>query len=94
VNKTDRIGALIGIFVGAVLTAYAYYSNSHQSAPKINELVFLVLFPPSIGLMGTENASPLSEAFIVAVVVLSNGGFYALVTAVFREMLGSTRGTQ
>ena len=88
-NKIDRIGALIGMAVAALLTAYAYYSNSHRGSPRIDELVYLVLFPPSIGLMATENASPLSQAFIVTVVVAANGGFYALVAAVLREMAGS-----
>lgn len=93
-NKTDRLGALVGIAVAGLLTSYAYYFNSHRDAPRIDDLVYLVLFPPSIGLMATENASVLGQVFIIAVVVAANGGFYALVTAILRGLFGSGRSTR
>jgi hypothetical protein len=54
--------------VALSLTRYAYYSNLHQDAPRLSDLVYLLLCPPSIGLMATENASVPGQAFIVTVV--------------------------
>ena len=86
-NKIDRVGALVGMVVGASLTWYAYHSNSHPQAPKINEIAYLLLFPSSICLMATENASRLGQVLVIAVAVFANGGFYALLAAILRVWL-------
>ena len=87
-HKTDRLAALLGVVVGLALTSYAYYSNSHPHAPKPNELVYILLFPPSIGLMATENASTTAHVIIVAGVAAANGGYFALLSAILRGLFG------
>jgi hypothetical protein len=85
-RRIDHLFVLIGITVAAFLTWYAYYSNSHREVTRINELVYLVLFPPSIGLMVTENASEWGQAVIVSVVVAANGALYGLLSVACRKM--------
>ena len=85
-NKTDQRFAFIGMAIAAALTWYAYYSNSHPKAPRLDDLVYIVLFPPSIGLMATERASALSQAFIVTMVIAANGGWFAFLSAVGRKI--------
>jgi hypothetical protein len=85
-HKTDRLAALLGIVVGLALTFYAYYSNSHPQAPKVADWVYLLLFPPSIGLMATENASTFGRAIIIAGVAAANGGYFALLSAILRGL--------
>jgi hypothetical protein len=88
-HKTDRLFALVGMAVGAALTWYAYYSNSHPQAPKLGDFVYLVLFPPSIGLMATENANKFVEAIVIAAVVAANGGWFAFLSAAGRKIFSS-----
>jgi hypothetical protein len=83
----DRLFALVGVAVGGFLTWYAYHSNTHPQAPRVSELVYLLLFPSSICLMLTERASTFSQAIIVAFALFANGGFYALISAVLRTWL-------
>jgi hypothetical protein len=92
-NRIDRLGGLIGMAVAALLTWYAYYSNSHPNATRLSELAYILLFPSSIGLMATENATVLSQAIIVAIVIFANGGFYALLSAILRTAFGVGRAT-
>jgi hypothetical protein len=89
--KMDRLFAFAGIAIGLVLSLYAYYSNSHPHAPKPNQLFYLLLFPASIGLMATENASPTTQAFMVAGVAAANGGYLALLSAILRGLFGLVR---
>jgi uncharacterized membrane protein YgaE (UPF0421/DUF939 family) len=92
--KTRKIVGLfvvIGMAIGGFLAWYAYYSNSHREATRINEFVYLLLFPPSIGLMVTENATVPGQVIIVSIVVLANGALYGLVYLVLREMFGSAK---
>jgi hypothetical protein len=76
----------VGVAVGVFLTWYAYYSNSHREATRINEFVYLLLFPPSIGLMVTENASLAGQVIIVFIVVVANGLLYGLASAGIRKI--------
>jgi len=85
-KRIDRVLVLVGIAVGASLTWYAYYSNSRVEATRINELVYLLLFPPSIGLMVTENASLSGQVIIVLIVVAANGFLYGLGSAAIRKI--------
>ena len=86
-KKLDWLLVAIGMAVGSLLTWYAYYSNSHLEAPHIAEFLYIVFFPPSIGLMVTENASYAGQAIIILVVVSANGGLYALAGRVIRAAL-------
>jgi hypothetical protein len=85
-RKFDLIAAAIGVAVASLLTWSAYYSNSHGGRGKISESVFLVLFPSSLGLMATENASVLGQVTIVLIVVAVNGVLYGLVSVVWRAI--------
>jgi hypothetical protein len=85
-KRIDKVFVLVGITVGAFLTWYAYYSNSHREVTRVNELVYLVLFPSSIGLMVTENASSFGQAIIVLIVVAANGFLYGLACAAIRKV--------
>jgi hypothetical protein len=85
-KRIDKFIVLVGIAVGAFLTWYAYYSNSHREVTRINEFVYLVLFPPSIGLLVTENASSSGQVIIVLIVVAANGFLYGLASAAIRKI--------
>jgi len=85
-KRIDKFFVLVGIAVGAFLSWYAYYSNSHREVTSINEYVYLVLFPPSIGLMATENASSSGQVFIVLTVVAANGFLYGLASTAIRKI--------
>lgn len=85
-RRFELIAAATGVVIAALLTWSAYYSNSHNGAWKISELVFLVLFPSSLGLMVTENASAFGQAVIVLMVVVVNGVYYGLISAVVRAI--------
>jgi hypothetical protein len=86
-KKIDQFFALVGIAVGAFLTWYAYYSNSHREVTRINEFIYLLLFPSSIGLMVTENASLSGQVIIVFIVVAANGFLYGLASAAVRKII-------
>lgn len=47
--------AAVGFLIGEILCGYTFYANSHANVP-INEDLYLVLCPPSIGGMALENA--------------------------------------
>ena len=85
----DGLFAGIGVIVAGFLTWHAYYSNLHREIKHIDELFYIVLFPPSIGLMVTENASRWDQVFIVLVVVLANGALYGIVSILVREIFGT-----
>jgi hypothetical protein len=85
-RKIDGLFVLIGIAIGGFLTWYAYYCNSHREAARINEFVYLLLFPPSIGLMVTENATVPGQVLIVSIVVAANGALYGLLSVAFRKI--------
>jgi len=86
-RKTDELAFGIGTVVAALLTWHAYYSNSHPGTAKINELVYIVLFFPSVGLMAAENASRLEQIVVVIFVVLANGALYLLFAFLFRKLI-------
>ena len=88
-KKIDWLLVAIGMAVAGFLTWHAYYSNSHREVPHIDEFFYIVFFPPSIGLMVTENAGKAGQAVIVFIVVAANGGLYAVVGKVIRAALRS-----
>jgi len=53
----------------------------------MNEFIYIVFFPSSLGLMVTENASKVSQVFIVLAVVGANGLLYCLAAKAVRSML-------
>ncbi len=85
-KRIDYLFFLIGSLIAGFLTWHAYYSNSHREAAKISELVYILLFPPSIGLMVTEKASPASQALIISMVVATNGAIYGLGSMIARKI--------
>ncbi len=85
-RKIDGLFVAIGIVIGGFLTWYAYYCNSHREATRISEFLYVLLFPPSIGLMFTENATVLEQTFIVSMVIAANGLLYGTVAVALREM--------
>ena len=87
VRKIDLLMATIGIVIGSLLTSYTYYANSHQAAPRLDDWIYLVLFPPSLGLMTTENASSFHQAIIISAVIVENGLLYGLASAGIRRIL-------
>jgi hypothetical protein len=70
--------AALGFGVALVLTAFAYYVNSHGITYRL-ETVYLVLAPTSLILMATEHASPWAQAMVVLIFALSNSMLYAIV---------------
>ena len=86
-SRVDKLSFSIGMLVASLLTWSAYYSNSHPGATKISEFVYLILFPPSVGFMAAENASKMEQVIIVALVVTANGGFYWLISFMFRKLI-------
>ena len=86
-KRIDGLFALLGAAIGGFLTWYAYYCNSHVEAKRVSELAYLILFPPSVGLMVTENASPLGQVTIVFMVVAANAALYGSVSIILRKFL-------
>jgi putative effector of murein hydrolase LrgA (UPF0299 family) len=85
-EKTFLRVAPIGMAVAAVLVGYVYYSNLHRNAPRLGEFLYLMLCPPSVLLMLTENASFAGQIFIVTVVVLLNGCLYGAVALILHNL--------
>jgi hypothetical protein len=86
IKKIDQLFVLIGLAVASFLTWYAYYSNSHREAVRISEVVYLLLFPSSIGLMVTENATSMGQTIIVSIVVAVNGALYGSTSVLVRKI--------
>jgi hypothetical protein len=91
-KKIDWLFASIGITVASFLTWQVYFANSHPAVARMNEFVYIVLFPSSLGLMVTENASKVGQVIIVLMVVGANGLLYCLVAKAVRSMLRLGRG--
>jgi len=72
------VGAALGFGIALVLTALAYYVNSHGITYPLKTL-YLVLAPTSIILMATEHATPSAQAMVVLIFALSNSMLYAIV---------------
>jgi hypothetical protein len=79
--------SLIGMAVAGILVWFAYFSNHHESAPRLGDLAYIVACPPSIFLMATENASTAAQAFIVSVVIAVNGLLYGAVALLIRRLV-------
>ena len=86
-RSVDKVLAGIGMVIAGCLTWSAYYSNLHPGATRINEMVYLVLFPPSLGLMATEKASVFEQVTITIFLICANGALYGLASAALRKLL-------
>jgi hypothetical protein len=84
-KKPELVPIGLGIAVASFLTWHAYYSNSHHT-PQISEIVYLVLFPGSIGFMAADNASPFEQIFIVLLLVSVNGALYWVAWLLLRNL--------
>jgi len=72
------VGAALGFGVALVLTALAYYVNSHGITYRLDTL-YLVLAPTSVILMATEHATPSAQAMVVLIFAISNSMLYAII---------------
>lgn len=70
--------AAVGFGIAILLTGLAYYQNSHNTYYGLDGL-YLVLFPPSVGLMATERAGILGQIVVVVIVSIQNAVLYGLV---------------
>jgi hypothetical protein len=86
-KKFEWLFASIGLAIASFLTWHAYYANAHPHVAQFNEVIYIVFFPPSLGLMVTENASRAGQVIIVLTVVGANGLLYFLVAKLLRAML-------
>jgi len=86
-KKIDWWFVAIGLAVASFLTWHAYYANAHPGVAQFDELIYIVFFPPSIGLMATENASKVGQVIIVLILVGLNGLLYCLVAKAVRSTL-------
>jgi len=66
---------LAGFIVAVVLCAYTFYLTSHQRVG--NELVFLVLCPPSIGALALDNAGVIKGLVGWLWIAVANSALYA-----------------
>ena len=85
-KKTFLWFSLVGMALAGILVRYAYYSNYHRNAPRLDDYAYLVICPPSIFLMATENASTSGQVLIISLVVILNGLLYGMVAFVFRRL--------
>jgi hypothetical protein len=85
-KKTFLWFALTGAAVAGALTAYAYHYNGHRYAERLDDSVYLILCPPSIFLMATENGSIPAQVLIATVVVALNGLLYGTVALMLRKL--------
>ena len=72
------VGAALGFCVALILTALAYYLNSHRIVYHLDTL-YLVLAPTSLVLMLTEHATPSAQVMVILIFALSNSVLYAIV---------------
>jgi hypothetical protein len=89
----DWLFASIGVAVASFLTWHTYYANAHPGVAQFNEFIYMVFFPPSLGLMVTENASKAGQVIIVLMVLGANGLLYCLAAKVVRYTLRLGQGT-
>ena len=92
-SRIDKLSFGIGILVAIILTLASYYSNSHPGSTKISDTVFVILFPPSVGLMVTENAGRTEQIMVVVLLVIANGGLYWLISVLVRKLKGLAEGS-
>jgi hypothetical protein len=83
----DKIFALLGIIVGALLLAYTYYANAHGGVSSAMQNVYLLLFFPSFGLIATDSASPLEQIIVGVAVVAANGVLYGVICIAIHKLV-------
>ena len=86
-KKTFLWFSLVGMAVAGILVQYAYYSNHHRDAPRLDDYAYLVICPPSILLMATESGSTSGQVLGISLVVILNGLLYGIVAMVCRRLL-------
>ena len=85
-EKTFLWFSLVGMAVAGILVQYAYYSNHHRDAPRLDDYAYLAICPPSILLMATESGSTSGQVLGISLVVILNGLLYGMVAMVFRRL--------
>ena len=84
--------AAVGFGVALALTALAYSMNTGHVHYDL-DMVYLILWPVSLGLMATENASAVSRVIIVLMLSVINAAIYFAVGFVAGLLLES-KGTR
>ncbi len=84
-DKMDRLAFLVGVVIAGLLTWIAYHS--HSGPTRARDLVYLLLFPPSVGYMATDNATRIDRVFIVIFALTSNGLLYWLALRLLRKLI-------
>ena len=67
--------AAVGFGVALALTALAYHMNAAHVHYDL-DMLYLILWPVSLGLMATENASAGSQVIIVLMLSVINAAIY------------------
>lgn len=73
--RWGRRCAVVGFGIALVLAALAYILNAAHVHYDLGAL-YLILWPVSLGLMATENASVVSQVLIVAILSTMNAAIY------------------
>jgi hypothetical protein len=76
-NSLPLSFAILGFCVGIALYGYTFYINSHHMPG--NDLLFLVLCPPSFAGLALDQAGVLGGIAGWFFISLANAGLYALV---------------
>lgn len=84
-KKSGLIGGSAGFCLGLLMSAFAYYANSHHLAYDLSVL-YLCLAPTSIVLMAGERATPSAVAMIVLVFAFSNAVIYGVAFLVIAKL--------
>ncbi len=67
--------SIVGFGLALVLTALIYTFHALHVRYEL-DMLCLVLWPASLGLMATENASPAHQGLIVLILSIVNGAMY------------------
>jgi hypothetical protein len=84
-KKLGLIGTGVGFSLALLMSAFAYYANSHHLAYDLS-LLYLCLAPTSYVLVVTEWATPLADAVTVLIFASSNALIYGFVSFVIGKI--------
>lgn len=78
-SKMPMWFAVVGFGAALILVFYAFFSTANPSAPQLDPLVYIILCPPSLGLMATEHLHTLGRIVVSVFIVLANSCVYGAV---------------
>jgi hypothetical protein len=86
-RKTNTVAGTVGFLAAVSAALFWTYANAHNLLSlgelRILQDLTLVICPPSIGLLATEQTGIFGAAIIVAIVAVQNFAIYFLVAAGF-----------